>query len=754
MISPTDYHTSELSLAIRASRTLLVHSLQHNHGTPCMHLLAFHIFSNSSPRLLSVDTLYTLAECENGQIPGMCTLGAVFRDGIPGVLPPSLSRAASLWRKAVSAYGCALSSYLLACAAEAGAGVERRPALAAVLYETALLAEGFGFAAAALARLLEDGAEGVERNVGRAVRLYEFAVRKGSTDAMARLARILKDGRVAGVPKGLGHEVELLEQAARDGNSGQAMNALAHMLERGAQGVGSDPVRAMALYERAVEQEEDVDAMLALARMLIHGQVERDVERAIETLERAMDCGSTDAVWQLACLLLEEDDARDEIRAFHLFNELVDEEQYSAFAKMEIADMLTGNSSVVPMDAVKAAELYEEVLTEKEEVNAVVALASMLLHGCGELAADPVKAVALYERAIELHDSIPAMNALGGVLCGWMGRDTVPRDVRRGIRCFERAMHLGNTEAKYNLARMLTLSTNDTDIQPIDLERGKVLYEKLIEDHDHLWAMINLARCLVSCDDEEGEGEVDGIDQQERQQVAKAGALLERAIRIGLQNSEGELRPLGIVPEDDFCLKHDNVSERNRERAVMKGAHIVAMCYLAQLLVLNCVPKNVYKSVTLLERALADFEAPDAFDNLTFNFQAVSVVIQEANGDIELCRRAARICKLFIEKTGKTEAMCLLAGMLVHGTGVRRSPEEAVRIYDRAICGGDKKAMVALGELLRTGAPGVTADRRKAFTLFTRVLAEDTKGALARTAVVDLALLCSKPCAKRAGLKS
>lgn len=736
-------------MAVRASRTLLVHSLQHNHGTPCMHLLAFHIFSSSSSRLLSLDTLYTLAECENGQIPGMCTLGSVFRDGIPGVLPPSLSRAAALWRKAISAYGCALSSYLLACAAEAGAGVERRPALAAVLYETALLAEGFGFAAAGLARLLEDGAEGVERDVGRAVRLYEFAVRKGSTEAMGRLARILKEGRVGVGPKGLGHEVELLEQAAREGNSGQAMTALARMLESGTQGVGCDPIRAMALYERAVEQEEDVEAMLHLARMLREGQVERDVERAIETLERAMDCGSTQAVWSLAGLLLEEEDVRDEQRAFRLLQELIDEEQYSVNAKMEIAWMLSGNANDVRMDAVKAAELYEEVLSEEEDVGALVSLASMLLHGCGELPPDPDRAVALYERAVCVHDSIQAMNTLGGVLCGWVGRG-VPLDVRRGIRLFERAVDLGSAEAKYNLARMLTVSTDGKD--PVDLARGMTLYEELSEEHDHLWAMVNLAKCLLPCDDEEGEG--DGDKKQEQLQVAKAGVLLERAIRIGLQNSEGELRPLGIVPAARFCLKHDKTSELFRERSILKGAHIVAMCDLAQLLMLHCVSKNSYKAVALLECALADYEAPDAFDHVTFNFQAVAEVIQEANGEHELCRRAARICKLFIERTGKTEPMCLLADLLRRGTGVRRSAEDAVRIYNKAISRGDKQAMLALGELLSAGAPGVAADRRKAFSLFTRIVAEGATGALARTAVVDIAQLYSKPCAKRAGLKS
>lgn len=69
-------------------------------------------------------------------------------------------------------------------------------------------------------------------------------------------------------------------------------------------------------------------------------------------------------------------------------------------------------------------------------------------------------------------------------------------------------------------------------------------------------------------------------------------------------------------------------------------------------------------------------------------------------------------------QSGQREAMFLCGWMLEHGLGTETDPLKALALYEEAAGQGLSVAMFRAGELYRTGAPGLPADKAKAQALF------------------------------------
>lgn len=680
-----------------------------------------------------ISSLTDAAIAENGQIPGMCSLGHAFEHGVCG-LQSDMNVAAELWRRDVQVYGCNVARYNLAEVYEAGSGVEKNPALAKTLYETVLAEEGLPQAAKRLARLLERGADGVKADARRSVQLYQWVVENDTdVEAMCNLGDVYREGRV-GVDRHPAKAAELYQRARHEGGSSRATNSLAVMVELGYDGVMSDPARALKLYEEAVEKGEggNTVAMVNLASLLLDGAegVEREPVTAAVYLRRAASLGHTNATFRLARLLQKGDEGVpvNHVRAVQLYEKLVEENDGASDAKFELAWLLSGNSEQLDWDYVRAAKLYEEILAIESDISAMLNLANMLAKGHGGLDVDRGRAVAIYERAIQEHEDINAMNELGLLLCRDSGGE-YKRDVERGLELLEKAQQGGHIDAKFNLALVLTDTDNG---EPIDVERGMRLYEEDVRDYEHMDAMINLAELLREC--------CHGITPD----IPRSIDLCERAIAQGLLNDEEELERIGIHLDKTYGLSDHPVAVKMREQAIRERSHLLAIGNLADTLVLQADEKDYDRALSLFERALRDSRASGTFQEYTIDayFKSLKKVFREVQGNEALCQKAVRVYSLAIGRTGSTQLMCLLGEILMEGAaGVPRDTSKAVSLYKRAIFNEDLYAMLTLGEIVSVDNAGMAVDRRYATELFARVVEIEEEGVLSTQAIINLVLM-------------
>ncbi|CDF38985.1 Sel1-repeat containing protein [Chondrus crispus] len=271
--------------------------------------------------------------------------------------------------------------------------------------------------------------------------------------------------------------------------------------------------------------------------------------------------------------------------------------------------------------------------------------------------------------------------------------------------------------------------------------------------------MINLARCLVPCEEDHVEEEAG------RRNIARAVALLERAIRIGVEHSEAELLAIGIRPltrkeyegqarlkvedahdgeedeeeedDEDEYDEGERMTERLRESGITSGAHVVAMVMLAEILVMSSEPRESEKATRLLERAVSEVAVPNALEKVTVNFEMLRVLAEEGRDDAERCARVGRLCRLMMERSGRCEGAWVLGEMMRHGRGARQSARDAVHWFERGVSGGEARAAVALAEMLVEGEGDVPAERGRAVLLAAQAVAGG--GLVAKRAVVVLA---------------
>lgn len=733
-----------MSLDHDATHTLLLsefsacHSaVETNTGNPAMLALASLLLSSdtSHPHPGELASLFTKALSDpTATCPGLCALGHIFASGVH--VSPSHIRAVSLWQRCAFSNDCILARFFLAQAFHEGLGVQPDVAKAAHLFQEVADKTKSNAARVRLARLLEFGADGFQADPKRAVSMYCAAIRDGeSIEAMECLADLFLDGR-DGVEEDPRAAVRLYEQAIQWGASTRAMNSLALLLETGAEGVMRMPRRAITLYQRAISEGND-EAMANLASLLSRGAdgVERDIEKAAALYERAVEYGNIFAMRNLAHMIVNGEGAveQDLYRAMELYEEVLRDGRYECGrVKVNLAWLLSCHQDVLPQDVIRAAKLYEEVIEEEVNACAMYNLAGLLAEGRGGLKRDVHRAVELYQRAIEEDEDAFSMHNLGLLLSS--DTEGVEKQLDRAIELLDRAAGEGLREAEFDLALLLTGGDGDealNDSAALDLERGMQLYNDLIDDLDHMGAIINLSELY-------GEGKF-GVPKD----VKKAMQLSERAIAVAFENDEEQLSELGIAVDDCKPLRQDLESVDMREHAVAQRWHLVAMCNLAELLLMQDSAANLERAVKLILKALSDSRASRALRCLTFTdlLSGLKRAIRSST-DVKACKMVATTFEVIVGRIGNTQAMCLLAEMLMTGApGVRRDVKKAVSLYKRAVFNEDTRAMLRLGELLSNGAPGIGVDIGKAVESLLQVFAVDPSCEEAHEAAVNVALL-------------
>lgn len=667
-------------------------------------------------------------------LPGLCALAHVFSSS--RLVSRSIPRAVALWRRCADTNQCLLGSFLLAQELEDGTNIPQDIPEAVRLYQYVISNSSSHLTTPTLrlARLLELGAEGMASDPKRAILLYESAIRQAhSIEAMECLADLYLDGS-GEIPEQPLLAVGLYERAIREACSTRAMNSLAVLLETGADGVPRNAQRAVALFEMAIAAGND-EAMANLAFLLDRGAdgVERDIKRAAALYERAVESGNRFAMRNLAHMIVngEGDVEQDLYRAMLLYEEVLQHGRYEgARVKVNLAWLLSCHQDILPQDTVRAAALYEDVIQDEVNACAMYNLAGLLAEGRGELRRDVGKAIDLYQRAIDEDDAF-SMHNLGLLITS--DTEGVEKDMERGIELLERAVEEGLREAEFDLALILTGGDSASAIgdgSPVDMDRGIALYEELIEDMDHIGAIINLSELY-------GEGRF-GVCRD----VKKAIQLSERAISLAFENNVERLAELGIHGDPETALREDCESVEMREHAIAQRWHLVAMCNLAELLLAEDV-SNLERSVVLIEKALSDARASKALQVLSFKNLLSGMWRAVRNGrDRSACEKVANVFNSIVGRIGNTQAMCLLADMLIDGShGVSQDVKKSISLYQRAIFNKDTRAMLSLGEVLLNGGPCIPVDMHGAVKLFSQILEQDPLCDEAHEAIVNLALI-------------
>lgn len=666
-----------------------------------------------------IESQFEAAFEENGHMPAMCFLGYYFETGVGGIIP-NHEHARWFFRKDIECNNCDLARFVLAGKLTDDTPGEKDAPAAVRLYEEVLTNKGYNLVARHLAAILDGGATGVPNDAPRAVELYERAVRDGgSTEAMYSLARIYTEGRDR-VPPNPPRAVELYERAIEDGQVSKAMNSLALLLQDGAEGVEMDVFRAVELFERAIA-DDNFDAMNNLGFLISEGYegVPRDMPRVVQLYERAIDGGNLVSVRNLARVLKHGDDGvqADKPRALQLFERLKDDVDMYRSVQFDIALLISSDVEGIPLDTVRAADIYDSIIQEESNVSAMFNLACMLSDGRGDLKEDNVRAVALYERAILEGDDVLSMLNLGIMLGS--ENEGIDSNKERSIVLLERAGQEGRREANYHLGVVLA----GFDGEAPDVHRSIKLFEQCIADLDHMGAMIDLSVVI-------GEG-LHGV----KPDVARALELSERAIALGLENDREELEKLGITIPEDAKLRDDRDAMRERHHAISRGSHLISMLNLAELLISEKVPWDVDRSLTLCERALKDPKAEKVcrfiqMDDLLRYTRKMSLT---GGMDGRNAEKAAKICELIIDAThGINEISCghairVYARLLLAGAeGFPRNVDKAIELYKKAVDFGDKKSALLLADLIISGAADVVPNDSYVFGLMGKVVADKT----------------------------
>lgn len=638
-----------------------------------------------------VEECFKVVMSINDHIPGMCYLGYCFERGAAGqkwTRAENRVWARRIYEQDIKHSGCNVARLSLAILLEKGVTedpsiVKRDKKRALELCEVVVHESGFNMAVRMLASLLSNLDMSMEENNNhRAANLYKIAIcNGGSTDAMEALADLYAfNFSFEDV-----HNTSYKWQAAK-------------------------------LYEMAIRHSDHPksSAMESLAMILEHGAdgVPKNVSRAVDLYEEAAELGNDDAAYNLARIL-------------------------------------ENGAPGVPADRQRAVDLYKEIPPGLQYDDIELRLATLISSGYGDVEEDVPYAIHLYENAIEKEAAeggdcpVAKINLARLMVEGRAnflkkdGGKSLQRDGWMAIRLLENAIEEGSKSAKFDLAVALTSAFNG----PIDLPRGMSLYEELIQNEEDIGAMANLSRLLYK--------EQHGIQND----ISRAIQLCENAISIGFNHSSDLVR-LGIIASGtrDIYLRSGSKSASVRNapnEKVLEGLHLVAMGNLAEILLTSSTIRDVPRALLLLEGFSCDERfarlTRKAFVHLGDTLRALGQILTDISVSPSRALKVFKVCVL-IAKNGKcTQAMRMLANVFMVGSEhIPKDERRAAAFFQHAIEQGDRKAMLALGDLLSIGGRDIGADRSYAFELFTRVISESSEKSLVTGGVVGLALLVTK----------
>lgn len=289
-------------------------------------------------------------------------------------------------------------------------------ALRIQLYERAAHEGNIPRALFNLANIYRDGTTKISADIPKAISLYEKAIAEHNfVPAMITLGALLSNPAVHNSDPQTA--VQLYQRAIYEQGSLDAMFNLGNLLQVGGRNVPPNIPRAMELYNRAAEGGHS-SAMVNMAALLYYGEhIEKDTERAIKLLERAI---STDAkpvaMYNLALILLSSTSDKESSTARGI--ELLESasQQGHTLASLHLADLLVKGGENLAKDSIRAAELYSKAGTEGSG-EAMLKLANLLCDGDGQVENDWGKARELYETVAKAGGGLARRAHLGlGVL--------------------------------------------------------------------------------------------------------------------------------------------------------------------------------------------------------------------------------------------------------------------------------------------------------------------------------------------------
>lgn len=483
------------------------------------------------------------------------------------------------------------------------------------------------------------------------------------------------------------------ERAIEKGNSIYSTIGLADILLNGLHGIENDPSRGLHLLREFVEQqlkpkitgtvpvrisetktidflnEEKAHPFIALQfiRVLEIATINLKIDfvQASEIYEQLIDIYPV-AVVSLASLLNNGVNGmhKDPLRAVRLLLKATNK-----FASVEMillyAEILLENKNEEGGDTALAIQIYEHMITNCDNVDAMVSLAQFWEKGCEDVERNISNAIYLYEMAIRVGDNVQAMVSLAQILL--VDNNVVARDPERAMLLLNRATNIQhNVSTVIPLAKILEEGT--IDLKP-DRVQAAALYKEMIKNFQNVEAMQRLASIL-------NEG-IDGIQRD----TTRAICLMEKAVQSS--------------PSKDSLLSFANMLYNNNvqdggdidraveiyKRLITEYRDVDAMLKLAKVLEQGGgkVKKNISEALRLYECAIDEHHNDFATRRLG------ELMLIEKNRVGMSNRRAVQLFQKSVEQSEVTTAMCKYAELLEDGgVAVKRDVAHAIVLYARA----------------------------------------------------------------------
>ena len=503
----------------------------------------------------------------------------------------------------------------------------------------------------------------------------------------------------------------LLKEAADAGDS-TAMVALAQLYLSG-DGVDVDAKRARELLKDAAGTGQTLEGWIALADFYNADGSNADRSREKEALERAAEMGDQRSMVRLVQMLDRRDDfGRTESllsRAGAISGDA------SAEAWRRLGDLYY-NADVRHRDRAKAADAYRKALLYND-IPAMIRLARMLGSGDG-ITADFDAAKDLLDRVVAISqddgDRLRAIVMLGDL---YRDADEGQRDLAKAADAYERAANLGDVEATFILARMLS----NGDGRPTDIERAASMLRGVAEsggdiakdawfalgelyrgadtpnnditkaaeayqaaaDLGHSRAMYRLGRIVM-----QGEGVPYNFE--------RARDLLQAAAAIGDSTARWAWEDLGDLYQRAERPWRDSAKAAQAYSRAANLGDVGAMFDLARMLSRgDGIPANFERARDLIVEAI---ETPG--DHTGRAWSALGDLYREANSANRDLDKAIHAYEKAAD-LGDQSARIELAELILSGANTPPDYNRVISLLKAAADGGNASAWEVLGDLYR-----------------------------------------------------
>lgn len=655
------------------ARMTLANATIHSHGTPAMLSLASFPFP---PPTLALKA----ALREQGHVPGMCYMASRY------LQTNDLSIANTLFMLCART-NCSLALHMLGRLAE-----HNSSPLAPWYYRLSWDAGGGEEVAMRLGGWFERNSR---PNCAKSV--YRIVSECGGSagEAMWRLGRLLVLG-------GEGIEGKLwIERAVETRGGRRELGWLACLYQYGRSGVERDIGMALEVYGRILEEYGESWVPACMAQLLFETEDEADRIRAIDYLELGVEEDDPEAMNLLADICI---DQGDNVRARELYERVLwtAERKVLENVRLDLAALIGFTEDEMVRDEVRAQMLLETTL--EECTGGGLRAIKMLALLYEKLDDDNTRAQWLWEEGWERFRDAECASMLAKA----MAKSGNKKKFEQAISLFEDSIQNGYLYAKFNLAMALCDESNCTSVYG---DRGRSLLEEVIMQYGDISALIELARFHRF-------GML-GLQKD----TTEAVHLYERAIALGLDNEQSELDKLGIEMDLTECMGTYSDVMSIRQHNIERRVHVKAMFDLAETLVMEVLPPNAERAISLLERSLWDSRATYGYRNVDVSDEMITKIWKLTAGSETLRKRLIAVLERLVGRTGMRSCMRFLGSLYLKGDEfVEKDISRGKFMYEKAVFNDDTEGMIAYAKLLEAGLLGMKHERKRALGLFLKAV--------------------------------